>query len=142
MLPPVPTDYKPPTNLADPSILNKFPTPPASLVGAILTSVPGEAVADLMNPLSRDSLASAFQAGNTPDWYGSLPTGVKSYFSEVAAQMTESGVTFQPTGPIATGAPEGALRTTSSEALGSKPTGAVAGSFVVAAGILGAAIVL
>ncbi|KAK2756526.1 hypothetical protein FQN54_005419 [Arachnomyces sp. PD_36] len=142
MLPPVPTNYKPPTNLADPSILNKMPTPPQSLVGAILTAVPGDVVADLMNPLARDSLASAFQAGDMPDWYNSLPTGVKSYFSEVAAQMTASNVAFQPTGAIATGAPEGSLRTTSSEALGSRPTGAVAGSFLVAAGVLGAAIAL
>lgn len=141
MLPPVPSDFNP-TNIGNPSILNKIPTPPPSLVGSILTAVPGEVVADLMNPLSRDSLASAFQAGDMPEWYKSLPTGVKSYFSEVAAQMTASSVTYQPTGPIATGAPEGSLRTTSSEALGSTPTGAVTGSFLVAAGILGAAIAL
>lgn len=142
MLPPVPTDFKP-TNLGDPSILNQMPTPPPSLVGAILTAVPGDVVADMMNPQSRDSLASALQAGDMPEWYKSLPTGVKSYFSEVAAQMTVSSVNFQPTGPIATGAPEGSLRTTSSEALGSKPTtGAVAGNFLVAAGILGVAIAL
>jgi hypothetical protein len=142
MLPPVPTDFKAPTNLGNPSILNKMPTPPASIVGAILTAVPGNVVADLMNPLSRDSLASAFQAGDVPDWYGSLPTGVQNYFSEVAAQMGASGVTFQPTGPIATGAPKGALRTLTSEDVGAKPTGAVIGSVLIAAGFLGAAIAL
>ena len=145
MLPPIPTDFTAPTG--NPTILNKMPTLPTSLVGAILTAVPGDVIANLMNPLSREEMASSFQAGDLPDWYNDLPTGVKGYFSEFAAQMTDEGVTYQPSGAIATGIPEGIQGNADGEgatstALASRPTGAVAGGLLVAAGVLGAAIAL
>jgi hypothetical protein len=145
MLPLIPTDFVAPTG--NPTILNKIRMLPTSLGGPILTAVPGEAVADLMNPLTREEMASSFKAGDLPDWYNGLPKNVKGYFSEFAAQMTDSGVTYQPTGAIATGIPEGLLgnvggESAASTALASRPTGAVAGGILVAAEVLGRAIAL
>lgn len=48
---------------------------------------------DLINPTSRQSLASEFRAGNTPTWYNSLPTEVKNYMSVVRAQISGGALT-------------------------------------------------
>ncbi|PGH18098.1 hypothetical protein AJ79_00726 [Helicocarpus griseus UAMH5409] len=154
MLPPVPTDFKP---AGDPAkILSSVGAPPPSLVRVIMTSVPSNVFADVINPASRKALASDFKAGKTPDWYNNLPTEVKEYVSGLAAKMTSEGVSMKTDGPLATGisgggggsakagvgSQPGSGGSSSSSALAPRNTGAVAGSLAVVMGVFAAAIAL
>ncbi|KAJ5161317.1 hypothetical protein N7492_006709 [Penicillium capsulatum] len=67
--------------------------PPKSLIPEILSVVPMPVLWDLINPASRQSLASDFRAGNTPTWYNSLPTDVKNYMSVVREQISGGALT-------------------------------------------------
>lgn len=42
---------------------------PSSLMGVILTAVPGSVVLQLIDPNARASVANEFQEGRTPGWY-------------------------------------------------------------------------
>lgn len=114
-----------------------------------------------MNPAARSSVASEFEAGNTPAWYSSIPPDVKSWFEQFAGEMATGSpaftVTSTPTpaatadiagGTAATGGSvddDSAPATTSSKALASRPTGAdwsVLASAVGFAGVLGIGVAL
>ncbi|KAH8422472.1 uncharacterized protein LDX57_000225 [Aspergillus melleus] len=76
--------------------------PPSSLVGAIITGVPPSVLAQLIQPAGRESIASEFRAGNTPDWYAGLPADVKGYVTKMKAQVTQGDVDLSAT-PTSTG---------------------------------------
>ncbi|KAL1963088.1 hypothetical protein VTN77DRAFT_8734 [Rasamsonia byssochlamydoides] len=118
--------------------LNNIQDPPASVFPILITAVPLSVLGDLVNPLSRSSLASEFQAGNTPGWYHSLPTGVKSYLSVVHSQIQEGALTATTSIPLSTASSSGGV------AAPAAPTGgvALAGSIAGALGIAGLAMVL
>ncbi|RAL01832.1 uncharacterized protein BO80DRAFT_501369 [Aspergillus ibericus CBS 121593] len=82
--------------------LENIPPPPHTVIHQVITAVPPTALAQLFVPAKRSALASEFQAGNTPDWYKTLPTDVKSYISVVKrgiASGTETGMgTVKETG--------------------------------------------
>jgi hypothetical protein len=121
------------------------------LAQAILTALPGSVLANLANPNSRSSLASAFKAGQTPQWYINLAPDIKSYVESVETHATTGCTpTATPTADnFATGeTSDGASGTggsgshgvtsTSSKALAARPTAAVARSISGAAmGIIG-----
>ena len=145
-LPPGPTNIQIPTDIADVTFFDDLGDPPDTLLNVLITAIPPTVLPQIIMPAGRSSLLSEFQEGNTPSWYNDLPTDVKSYFSAVAAKMTSDGVTIPttvdfdfPTDIEVDGDGEG---TATSSGLGSRPTGAIAGSLAVAAGILGAAIAL
>ncbi|KAI9038379.1 uncharacterized protein KD926_010796 [Aspergillus affinis] len=76
--------------------------PPSSLVGAIITGIPPSVLAKLIQPAGRESIASDFRAGHTPDWYAGLPPDVKGYVTKMKAQVTQGDVDFSAT-PTSTG---------------------------------------
>ncbi|KAK2809860.1 hypothetical protein FQN50_003501 [Emmonsiellopsis sp. PD_5] len=152
-LPSVPATFKPATDVRQ--ALSGVGAPPSSLVAAIMTAVPSDVFADVINPASRKAIASSFKAGKTPGWFNDLPTPVKKYFSELAAKMTSAGVSYREDSPLATGLGSsggtgktdgdpklGSGGSSSSSALAPRHTGAVAGSLAVVVGVLGAAIAL
>lgn len=113
-----------------------------------MNNVPPTALAQIIIPAQRKELASSFKAGNTPDWYQSLPTDVKSYLSVVKTQLREGALTAthaaatQTPTPVTTGE-GGAAASTSSEGTAARPTGAgVLVSGMGALGVLGVALVL
>lgn len=63
-----------------PSLLS---APPSGVAQALLTGIPSSVFQALANPSSRADMASSFAAGNTPGWYQSLPTAVKSYVAGI-----------------------------------------------------------
>lgn len=147
-LPPGPTNIEIPTSFPEITFFDDVGEPPESLLQVLITAIPPSVLPQLIMPSGRSSLLSEFQDGNTPSWYNELPTDIQSYFSAVAAKMTDEGVTIPtsvdlefPTdlGNDGEGGGEG---TSTSSGLGARPTGAIAGSLAVAAGILGAAIAL
>lgn len=105
-----------------------------------------------MNPAARSSVASEFEAGNTPAWYSSIPPDIKSWFQQFAAEMATGSpvftVTSTPTPAATTGGSvddDSAPATTSSKALAARPTGAdwsVVASAVAFAGVLGVGVAL
>ena len=147
ILPPVPTDYVIPTGPA--TLRGDLPAPPPNLLQDIMTAVPTTVVAGLLDPAYRSSMASEFKAGNTPDWFNDLPSGVRDYVSLLQAKMTSAGITYDG-GALETGSLDVPSReesndsdgTSPSSALASRPTGALAGGLAVAVGILGAAVAL
>jgi hypothetical protein len=50
---------------------------------AILTALPISVIAELGNPNSRSSLASAIKVGKTPGWFVSLDPAIRSYIESV-----------------------------------------------------------
>lgn len=148
ILPPVPTDYVIPTGPA--TLRGDLPAPPPNLLQEIMTAVPTSVVAGLLDPAYRSSMASQFKEGKTPDWYNDLPSGIKDYVSQLHAKMTSDGITYDG-GALETGALDAPEReasdddsgsTSPSSALASRPTGALAGGFALAMGVLGAAVAL
>ncbi|PLB53421.1 hypothetical protein P170DRAFT_376255, partial [Aspergillus steynii IBT 23096] len=133
--------------------LENIEPPPRSLIPQIVSALPPTALAALVMPAQRASLASDFKAGKTPDWYGSLPTDVKSYLSVVKSQIADGALTAAPkkaaaqTEPASADASStgtgGAASSTSSGAAagGAKPTGLVMGG-MGALGVLGVALAL
>lgn len=105
-------------------------------------------------PAQRASLANDFKAGKTPEWYGALPTDVKSYLSVVKSQIADGALTAPPKKAAAQTEPASADATTSGSggsaasatssgagAGGVKPTGLIVGG-MGALGVLGAAMAL
>ncbi|KAF9891892.1 hypothetical protein FE257_002855 [Aspergillus nanangensis] len=128
--------------------LDNIAAPPRSLLGEIVNNVPPTALMQLAIPSQRKALASSFKAGHTPDWYQSLPTGVKSYISVVKSQLaagalTAAPVSETPTPVTVTTTGDTAAATTSSEGGAAKPTGGgVVMSGLGAMGVLGIVLVL
>ncbi|KAL5359059.1 hypothetical protein BJX96DRAFT_174016 [Aspergillus floccosus] len=85
-----------------PSLLEKLPVPPASVVIQLLAGVPKSVYSDLMDPIARQELMKSFIDEDYPQWYHDLPAGAKNYFSELAASMTEAGI-YDPTSLAAAG---------------------------------------
>ncbi|KAH8424332.1 uncharacterized protein LDX57_002083 [Aspergillus melleus] len=133
--------------------LDNIDPPPRSLIPQIVSALPPTALAALVVPAQRASLASDFKAGKTPDWYNTLPTDVKSYLSVVKSQIAEGALTAPPkkaaaqTEPASadassTGGGSAASATSSGAAVGgAKPTGLVVGG-MGALGVLGVALAL
>lgn len=60
------------------SLASALPTP--SVLSVLLTAAPSGFVSSIVNDQSYAmSFQSAFSAGSSPDWFNSLPTGVRSY---------------------------------------------------------------
>ncbi|KAM0803996.1 hypothetical protein BDR22DRAFT_886285 [Usnea florida] len=60
------------------SLASALPT--SSVLGVLLTAAPSGFVSSIVNdPSYASSFESAFSAGNSPAWFNSLPTGVRSY---------------------------------------------------------------
>ncbi|KAF2756473.1 hypothetical protein EJ05DRAFT_501978 [Pseudovirgaria hyperparasitica] len=97
-----------PTRLMNVVQANKHSDPPpTSLMLAIFTGVPQTVLAQLVDPSARASIASEFAAGNTPDWYNELPSGVKSYVQSINEAIKTGGNDYTPPVPDATGAAGG-----------------------------------
>lgn len=129
--------------------------PPSSLMKDMFTAVPPTVLAQLMFPTGRSSVASEFQAGNTPSWYQDLPTDVKSYVlamkSQVAAGNVDLNATRTPAPTSSSSADENdsdsakdgdSPATETSSGLAAHATGEVAVSLAGALGLLGLAVVL
>ncbi|KAL1954129.1 hypothetical protein VTO42DRAFT_1709 [Malbranchea cinnamomea] len=153
LFPPVPSDFQLPTEIPSVPVFDNVGPPPSTLLNVLITAIPASVFPELFFQDGRNSLISEFQAGNTPDWYEALPTDIKSYLSALAAEMTSAGVTLPTSGGLGFSFPTDGFGggngddddgegTSTSSGLGSRPTGAVAGSLAVAAGILGVAIAL
>ncbi|KAI9040715.1 uncharacterized protein KD926_007796 [Aspergillus affinis] len=132
--------------------LDNIDPPPRSIIPQIVHALPPTALAALVVPAQRASLASDFKAGKTPDWYGSLPTDVKSYLSVVKSQIAEGALTAPPkkaaaqTEPASadassTGGSAASATSSGAAAGGAKPTGLVVGG-MGALGVLGVALAL
>lgn len=135
--------------------LENLPAPPRSLIPQLISAMPPNVLMDLVNPARRSSLASDFKAGNTPSWYGSLPTDVKSYLSVVKKEVNNgaltatTGLAYQTeataSGVTATATTTTATATATSEGLaprGANPTSGFGVSALGALGVVGAALVL
>ena len=130
--------------------------PPVSLIGAIITAVPASILIELAQPSLRSSIASEFKTGNTPQWYATLPSGVKSYVESLETQVAAGDVnlsatptaTFQFTAadPTGTATSEkgkgGTLATSTSKAAAAQETAGLGAGFAAILGILGVAIAL
>jgi len=147
-------------------------TPPQTLIGPILSAVPATVLAQLVNPAARASIASEFKAGKTPEWYATLPSGVKSYVGALNAQIASGAVTIsdaavvKTTLPVSSGALNSAIAsgsdlasefsaaqitattggvassTSKGMAAAAKPTGGLAGSVAGVVGALGVVLFL
>jgi hypothetical protein len=104
---------------------------------------------DLAQPSLRSSIASEFKAGNTPQWYLALPTGVKSYIESLQSFVANGQ--YDPSGtqplysfpvPTTTATAASNVKTTSSKAAAPRATGEVALGFSAALGILALAVAL
>ncbi|RDW86972.1 uncharacterized protein DSM5745_03614 [Aspergillus mulundensis] len=124
--------------------------PPSSLIKEIITAVPPTVLAQLLVPTGRSSIASEFQAGNTPSWYEDLPTDVKSYVLAMKSQVDEGDVDLNATRtPAPTSTSEGgdsaendSPASETSSGFASHATGEVAVGLLGALGVLGLAVVL
>lgn len=131
--------------------LENIEAPPRALIPKIVSAVPPSALAQLVVPAQRASLASEFKAGKTPDWYTSLPTDVKSYLSVVKKQIADGALTAPPkkaaqTEPASadassTGGSAASATSSGAAAGGAQPTGLVVGG-MGALGVLGIALAL
>ncbi|KAL4907858.1 hypothetical protein BDW74DRAFT_113073 [Aspergillus multicolor] len=125
--------------------------PPSSLIKEIITAVPPTVLAQLLVPTGRSSIASEFQAGNTPSWYDNLPTDVKSYVLAMKSQVDEGDVDLNATRtPAPTSSSDSgdsaesddSPATETSSGFAPHVTGEVAVSLLGALGVLGMAVVL
>ncbi|KAL2826311.1 hypothetical protein BDW59DRAFT_161150 [Aspergillus cavernicola] len=126
--------------------------PPPSLIGAIITAVPPTVLAQLLLPTGRSSIASEFQAGNTPSWYEHLPSDVKSYVLAMKSQVSAGNVNLSatptqvPPASAATGNEEDengdSPGTETSSGLAARATGEVAARLVSVLGLLGLVVML
>ncbi|KAH6691466.1 hypothetical protein F5X68DRAFT_188557 [Plectosphaerella plurivora] len=122
---------------------------PSSLMGVILTAVPGSVVLQLIDPTARASVANEFQEGRTPGWYTSLPEEVKTFFEAMAGDIRTGTVVFT-VASTPTAEPEGEAQggdggSTSTSEDAAMPTGlnrGVLGSAVGVAGVLGVVLAL
>ncbi|EEP78621.1 predicted protein [Uncinocarpus reesii 1704] len=131
----LPTDF-----LDDLKSFSKY-IPPPGIASVLETALPSEVRQSIeANPTNaykfNTDLYSSLKAGQTPEWYGDLPSDVKSYLNMVG------GLTGTANGPQATGAGAGGEPASASGNYAARPTGAVAASLAGAAGILGLAILL
>lgn len=131
--------------------LDNISAPPRSLIPQIISAVPPTVIVELMNPSRRSSLAAEFKAGNTPSWYGALPTDVKSYLSVVKKQISDgaltatTGLAYETQGVSTTTVAKASATSTSTSsglaAPGARQTGLGISAFG-ALGVVGAALVL
>lgn len=133
-----------------------LPQPPASLVGVIITAVPASILIELAQPSLRSSIASEFKAGNTPQWYATLPSAVKSYIESLESFVAAGDVnlsarptaTFQFTAadPTSITTSEkgkgGTVATSTSKAAAAQEIAGLGIGMAAALGILGVAIAL
>lgn len=132
--------------------LDNLPAPPRSLIPQLISAVPPTVLVDMVNPSRRSALASDFKAGNTPSWYGALPTDVKSYLSVVKKEVNNGALTATTGRAYQTTEAEVSVTTTTmasstataatSEGLAPKATSGVGVSALGALGVVGAALVL
>jgi hypothetical protein len=120
----------------------------------IITAVPASILVELVNPSARSAIASEFAAGNTPQWYATLPSPVKSYIEALNSQIragqvdlsaTPSAFQFPVTTATTTGKATGkgdTVATSTSKAIAAQVTGGVGMSVAAAFRILGLAIAL
>lgn len=133
-----------------PTCLGGFDPPSGSLAQAMLTALPISVIAELGNPNSRSSLASAIKAGKTPDWLVGLDPAIKSYVESVQTHATTGcSITATPTyyavagqtGAASSGGDD-TVASSTSKAQGARPTAAVVGGVSGVLGILGLLFVL
>ncbi|KAE9372840.1 hypothetical protein N431DRAFT_467070 [Stipitochalara longipes BDJ] len=127
-----------------------LPQPAPSLIGPIITGVPVSVLVELAQPALRSSIASEFKAGNTPQWYQTLPTAVKSYIESLQSFVANGQYDPSATQPTysfpvptsTTTAGNNKIKTTSSKAESPRPTGEIALGMSAAIGVLALAIAL
>jgi hypothetical protein len=137
---------------------------PDNLRHEIITAVPPSILVQLMNHSYRSSVASDFQAGNTPSWYDvssskvpksvdniltslqNLEPNVKTFFEGMASDIQGGSAVFTRTStPTAEPSAEGEAPATSTSSDFAQPTGADRSVMVGAigmAGVLGVALAL
>ena len=126
----------------------------------IITAVPASIIAELAVPSQRSSIASEFRAGNTPSWYLTLPSAVKSYIESLQTQIaagnvdlsaTPSNIPFAAATAVAgadagtgTGTADATAKVTTktSKAGAAQATGGIGLSVGAALGLMGVAIAL
>jgi hypothetical protein len=128
-----------------------LPQPPPSLIGPIITGVPVSILVELAQPALRSSIASEFRAGNTPQWYQTLTTAVKSYIESLQSfiadgqynpSATQPTYSFPVPTPTTTVVNNNKVETSSSKAASLRATGEVALGFPAVIGFLALAIAL
>ncbi|KAF9890809.1 hypothetical protein FE257_005380 [Aspergillus nanangensis] len=130
------------------SLSDLFPTLTAPPTGAQATLLDNIRTLSATGPFDPSKTKAAKTGGLYQQWYDSLPTDVQSYFSEYAPGMTDVCVTYDAHGPRVTDPSagtedrNGAAESSTSEALGARPTGPVVGGLVLALGVLGTAVIL
>ncbi|KAB8254578.1 hypothetical protein BDV32DRAFT_155100 [Aspergillus pseudonomiae] len=130
--------------------LDNISPPPRSLIPEIVKNVPPSALAQLVVPAQRSSLASEIQAGHTPSWYNALPSDIKSYMAQVKKEMSDGALTattgkYAPAKATAESTKDGGASSTTSSgmgAAGAQPTGGLVLGGMGALGVLGVALAL
>jgi hypothetical protein len=106
---------------------------------------------ELAQPALRSSIASEFRAGNTPQWYQTLPPAVKSYVESLQSFVADGQYNPSATQPTysfpvptssATVGDNNKVQTTRSKAASPRATGEVALGFSAAIGLLALAVAL
>ncbi|KKZ68478.1 hypothetical protein EMCG_05937 [[Emmonsia] crescens] len=100
---------------------------PPDVASVLATAIPQPTGTDIQGYFN--SIVSDVNDGTPPAWFTGLPDNAKEFISSKAAE-------FETVIPTATPTP------TENHALGAKPTGAILGSIVGAAGVLGLAVML
>ena len=128
-----------------------LPQPPASLLGPIITGVPVSVLVELAQSSLRSSIASEFKAGNTPQWYQTLPTAVKIYIESLQTfiadgkydpSATQPTYTLPVPTPTTNVAGNNKVATTTSKAAAPRATGEVALGLSAVVGLLELAVAL
>ncbi|OAX83973.1 hypothetical protein ACJ72_01655 [Emergomyces africanus] len=100
---------------------------PPDVASALATAIPTPTGTNIQAYVN--SLVSDVNDGTPPAWYTGLPDNAKSFISSKASELASVTPTVTPT-PTGNYAP------------GSRPTGAIVGGLVGAAGVLGLAVLL
>ncbi|OJD14250.1 hypothetical protein AJ78_05379 [Emergomyces pasteurianus Ep9510] len=100
---------------------------PPDVASALATAIPQPTGTDIQGYIN--SIVSDVNDGTPPAWYTGLPDNAKGFLNSKASELATVLPTNSPT-PTGNYAP------------GTKPTGAILGSLVGAAGVLGLAVLL
>ncbi|KAH8668541.1 hypothetical protein BX600DRAFT_510632 [Xylariales sp. PMI_506] len=114
---------------------------PSSLRQEIMTAIPANVLVSLMNPAYRTSMASDFAAGNTPSWYQTLPSDLKTFFASMATAIKDGSAVYTVTSTTEAAV----VSTTSSSGLAAAPTAVsreMAANVIALAGAAGIALLL
>ncbi|KAH8694964.1 hypothetical protein BGW36DRAFT_381827 [Talaromyces proteolyticus] len=117
--------------------LSNIADPPSNFIPVIMTAVPMSVLGDLLDPISRSSLAAEFKNGTTPSWYQSLPTSIQSYISVVNQQINSGALSANVSSAVATSTSSGLA-----PAMAPMATGALVVNMAGALGIAGLAMIL